>query len=122
MSTLKANTIQNTSGGAATLTKQEACKVRFNYDQDNNTIKDSLNTSSVTDHSTGQFSITIANNMSDDNFAIAGLCQTDTANSASLSVNGTSWAAATVRYLNADTSNSLQDCDNNSAAYFGDLA
>lgn len=104
------------------LTKQEACKVRFNYDQDNNTIKSSLNTSSVTDHSAGQFSITITNSMSDADFAIAGLCQTDNHNSGSLSVNGTNWAAGTCRYLNASVGNTLQDCDNNSAAYFGDLA
>ena len=104
------------------LTKQEACKVRFNYDQDNNTIKSSLNTSSVTDHSTGQFSITVTNNMSDADFAIAGLAQTDNHNSGALSVNGTNWAAGTVRYLNASVGNTLQDVDNNSAAYFGGLA
>lgn len=123
MSTLKADTIQSTGGGAVTLTKQEACKVRFNYDSINNTIKSSLNASSATDHGTGQFSIIITNNMSDADFAIAGLCQTNTANSASLSVNNsTNWAAGTVRYLNANTSNGLQDVDNNSAVYFGGLA
>jgi hypothetical protein len=122
MSTLHCNTVETSSGGAVTLTKQEACKVRFNYDSINNIIKSSLNASSVTDHGTGQFSIIITNNMSDADFAIAGLCQTNTANSASLSVNGTNWAAGTVRYLNANTSNGLQDVNNNSAAYFGDLA
>lgn len=104
------------------LTKQVAAKVRWNYDQVNNTIKSSLNTSSVTDHSEGQFSITIANNMSDNNFAIAGLCQTNAANSAALGINGQSWAAGTCRYLNAATDNTIQDVNNNSAAYFGDLA
>ena len=122
MSTVHCNTIQTSSGGAVTLTKQEACKVRCNYDSINNTIKSSLNASSVTDHGTGQFSIILTNNMSDADFAIAGLCQTNTANSASLSVNGINWAAGTVRYLNATTTNSLQDVNNNSAAYFGGLA
>ena len=122
MSTLKADTIQSTGGGAATLTKQVAAKVRWNYDQVNNTIKSSLNTSSVTDHSEGQFSITIANNMSDNNLAIAGLCQTNAANSAALGINGTLWASGTCRYLNAATDNTIQDVNNNSAAYFGDLA
>ena len=122
-SVLNVDTIADKAGsGPVGLTKQEACKVRFNYDSINNTIKSSLNASSLTDHGTGQFSIIITNNMSHVDFAIAGLCQTNTANRASLSVNGTSWAAGTVRYLNANTSNALQDVNNNSAAYFGDLA
>ena len=116
------STYVSDGGNVSQNTVQGLAKVRFNYDSINNTIKSSLNASSATDHGTGQFSIIITNNMSDADFAIAGLCQTNTANSASLSVNGTNWAAGTVRYLNATTTNSLQDVNNNSAAYFGDLA
>ena len=45
MSTLKADTIQNTSGGAATLTKPHAAKAGLYY----------FNTSTVTDTATGNY-------------------------------------------------------------------
>ena len=64
MSTLKADTIQNTSGGAATLTKQAAAKHHVNYDAVNQTTDDSLNQSSLTDVATGEFYSTFTNAMS----------------------------------------------------------
>ena len=64
MSTLKADTIQNTSGGAATLTKQEALKHWVNYDAVNATTDGSLNQSSITDHNTGEFDSNFTNNFS----------------------------------------------------------
>ena len=64
MSTLKADTIQSTGGGAATLTKQEATKHWVNYDAVDSTTDGSLNQSSLTDHSTGEFSSTFTNNFS----------------------------------------------------------
>jgi hypothetical protein len=54
MSTLKADTIQSTSGGAATLTKQEAAKARGQHAA--GTLQSgSLNHSSITDNGTGTF-------------------------------------------------------------------
>jgi len=64
MSTLKADTIQSTGGGAATLTKQEATKHWVNYDAVDSTTDGSLNQSSLTDHSTGEFSSNFTNNFS----------------------------------------------------------
>ena len=65
MSTLKADTIQSTSGGAATLTKQAAAKAFSHYNGDSDTIKKSLNQSSLTDVGTGQYKQTYTNSMSD---------------------------------------------------------
>ena len=63
MSTLKADTIQNTSGGAATLTKQRGIKGHCNYTAvTNHAIRDSLNVSSLSDDSTGQTTISYSNN------------------------------------------------------------
>ena len=65
MSTLKADTIQSTSGGAATLTKQAAAKVTFNMNLRSSTTMDiatdgisteCLNISSGTDSGTGSIS------------------------------------------------------------------
>jgi len=69
MSTLKADTIQNTSGGAATLTKQSAAKAFGAFDQRGskisaNTAGDTFNISSFSDTSTGIFSTSLTNSMS----------------------------------------------------------
>jgi len=64
MSTLKADTIQSTSGGAATLTKQEAVKHWVSYDAVDAATDGSLNQSSLTDHATGEFSSNYTNNFS----------------------------------------------------------
>jgi hypothetical protein len=48
MSTLKADTIQSTGGGAATLTKQAAAKAHWLFEQANsNTLTVSLNVSAI---------------------------------------------------------------------------
>jgi hypothetical protein len=64
MSVLKADTIQSTGGGAATLTKQEAVKHWVNYDAVDGATDGSLNQSSLTDHATGEFSSNYTNNFS----------------------------------------------------------
>ena len=64
MSTLKADTIQSTGGGAATLTKQQATKHWVNYDAVNSVVDGSFNQSSLTDHTTGDFTSLFTNNFS----------------------------------------------------------
>ena len=64
MSTLKADTIQNTSGGAVTLTKADTVKFWTNYDAINQVTKGSLNQSSLTDDSVGSFYSSLTNAMS----------------------------------------------------------
>jgi len=63
MSTLKADTIQNTSGGAATLTKQVAAKHAGIYDAAG-TAYSIINQSSVSDDATGKFVYNYTNNFS----------------------------------------------------------
>mgnify|MGYP003109437610 FL=1 len=74
MSTLKADTIQSTAGGAATLTKQSAAKAFGVFDQRGdklgaNTGGDTFNVSSFSDTSTGIFSTSLTNNMSSTQYA-----------------------------------------------------
>ena len=65
MSTLKADTIQSTGGGAATLTKQSAAKAWFEYTSITSTaLAGSFNISGVTDNGTGDTSLSFTNNMS----------------------------------------------------------
>ena len=61
MSTLKADTIQNTSGGAATLTNQHAAKVWIQFAMGTPTIQSSFNISSMTDTGTGDAAANITN-------------------------------------------------------------
>ena len=63
MSTLKADTIQNRSGGAATLTKQQAAKHAGIYDAAG-TAYSIINQSSVSDDATGKFVYNYTNNFS----------------------------------------------------------
>tara|TARA_R100000995_G_C3404560_1_gene86493 strand:+ start:192 stop:563 length:372 start_codon:yes stop_codon:yes gene_type:complete len=61
MSTLKADTIQSTSGGAVTLTKQHAVKTWFTLGVDA-VLDDSFNCSSVDDDGSGDYGIHFTNN------------------------------------------------------------
>ena len=68
MSTLKADTIQSTGGGAATLTKQTASKARFTVNQANNTTAlSSFNISSLVDTATGRTTYNLTNSFSSAN-------------------------------------------------------
>lgn len=71
MSTLKADTIQNTSGGAATLTKQEAAKSWVNFNGTGTiAARDSLNLSGLTDNGTANYTISLSSAHSDANFVL----------------------------------------------------
>ena len=85
MSTLKADTIQSTGGGAATLTKQQAAKIWSNFDGTTSGItpRDSFNVSSVGDTNTGTYTINHTNAMSNNDYccAVMGRMQRGTSNS-----------------------------------------
>ena len=69
MSTLKADTIQSTSGGAATLTKQHAPKGWVNFNGSGTlAVRDSFNVSSVTDNGSGDFTPNFNTAFSDTNY------------------------------------------------------
>jgi len=73
MSTLKADTIQSTGGGAATLTKQSAAKVFVDYTSVSATAINgsaSFNVSSVSDGGAGLTTINITNAMSEVNYSL----------------------------------------------------
>ena len=73
MSTLKADTIQNTSGGAVTLTKQHAAKAWANLNGTGTISLDgSFNVSTATDVGTGVYTFNFTNNMSDTESSFTG--------------------------------------------------
>ena len=76
MSTLHANTVETSSGGTVTLTKQSAAKAYCGCAAtDGNGISDSLNVSSQSDNGTGDYDYTVTNAFAAqmDNGAIVGM-------------------------------------------------
>ena len=69
MSTLKADTIQSTSGGAATLTKQIAPKCYANSNAAGTTLNESFNISSLGDTATGKQAFNFTSAMSSANYS-----------------------------------------------------
>jgi len=74
MSTLKADTIQSTGGGAVTLTKQTTVKAHGVFDMSNNSIPDSFNIGSFTDRATGCLYGNYVNSMSSASHTVTGSC------------------------------------------------
>jgi len=64
MSTVHCNTVQTSSGGPVTLTKQSASKAWLNYIMDTPSVVGSFNIASVTDEGTGHFTQNFTNSMS----------------------------------------------------------
>tara|TARA_B000000609_G_C24173374_1_gene351975 strand:+ start:486 stop:833 length:348 start_codon:yes stop_codon:yes gene_type:complete len=69
MSTLRANSIEHTNGGAITLNKQSASKVWMHSNYSDNTYRDSFNCSSLTDEGTGRYTHSFTNNMNNANYS-----------------------------------------------------
>jgi len=146
MSTLKADTIQSTGGGAATLTKQHAAKHHVNYDAAAGATDASFNQSSLTDQRTGEFLSNFTNAFTGTQAKTCVMSVSNSSNDGSSIVSGTSRGGSTAgmgsltgatEYLaasasaiqfytayNADASNNgnLNDFDNSFCVSFGDLA
>ena len=130
MSTLKVNTIQNTSGGSSSTPEQieqGRAKVWCLYNGANNSVLDSFNTSSVTDNGTGDFTINFSTSFPHANYAV-GSSTAGSSNADSIVICGVAGGTASsdktasalrfqVRYT---PSNSLQDSDRVSNICFGD--
>jgi hypothetical protein len=129
MSTLKADTIQSTSGGAATLTKQHAAKAWVNFDGSASgaASADSFNESSMTDNGTGDHTFTMSNAMSNANYSsnVTGSNKSGAANHGITMINKSGAAPTTtaLRVRGANLAdNSSQDLEIICIAIHGDLA
>ncbi len=75
MSTLKVNTIQNTSGGSSSTAEQieqGRAKAWIHFDgQSTVAIRDSFNVSTLTDNGTGDYTISFSSAMANTNYAVA---------------------------------------------------
>ena len=127
MSTLRADTIQNTSGGAVTLTNQEAVKAHLGFNMAGATYlgmatdtinSDSFNFSSVTDTATGAPDCSFTSSMSSNQYTfLSGAVATN--NLACIKTESTS-SVLEMQYNDADSSDAIDWVGY--ASVLGDLA
>ena len=100
MSTLKVATIQDTSGNNSSTPNEVAqgrAKAWVNFDGTGSvSIDDSFNVSSITDNSTGNYTINFTNAMSNAEYAVTGSVETTNATQLLLPLSG---PAGTVEQL-----------------------
>ena len=74
MSTLKADVVQSSTGGATTLTDLYPARAWVNFNaQSTMTVRASGNTSSMTDLGTGYYQMNLTTSMVDASYAISGM-------------------------------------------------
>ena len=128
MSTLKADTIQNTSGGAATLTSQAAAKVFCQTNQRDFAAQagNSLNISSVSDGGAGDIVHAFTNNFGGAlTYSIVLTCgggSNDASPRFAGPADNVDPTTGGFTFKNANSSGTAQDKVMNCTACFGDLA
>jgi len=126
MSELRATTISNLAGaGPATLTGQEGAKVRSRHNSSGSELGSSLNVSSVTDHATGDATVTFTNAMATANdFSFTMSSHSDAVTGANIVTVDNIWTptASTVRKHNFGHSGSPVDPVSACLIVHGDLA
>ena len=113
MSTLKVNTIQNTSGGSSSTPEQiesGRAKAWVRFDQSNNTIQSSFNVSSITEAGSSRTDINFTTPFADGNYAFAGMCGNNN-NFMALDTNSQDPLAGELRVRSTDAGNSAQDSE-----------
>ena len=76
MSTLKADTIQNTTGGAVTLTDQIVPKARVTFNGTGTiAVLDSFNVASIDDDGTGSYGVNVTNSFDNAYHTPVGTCE-----------------------------------------------
>ena len=106
---------------------QALCKAWYDIDGSGTAaISDSLNASSLTDHGTGDFSITRTNAMNNLTYACGAMSDFDSSDSRAVTVTSnqgnTARTTTVMRHALQDTSANGHDPDHFSALFFGDLA
>ena len=127
--TTSAGSIVVTGEGGSTTTnlQQGLCKAWYDVDGSGTAaINDSLNGSSLTDHGTGDFTITRTNAMNNLTYANGAMSDFDSGDSRVVTVTSNQGSAArtttAMRHALQDTSANGHDPDHFSVLIFGDLA
>ena len=117
MSTIKVNNLQNASGGSNSTPEeieQGRAKAWVNFQGTSTvSIRDDYNVSSVTDHSTGQYTVNFSNAMGNSNYAFGGMVSSegDTGHESDLSKHGGRSITTTAMPLRITRSDNLSYVD-----------
>lgn len=124
MSTLHCNTVETSSGGAVTLTKQAAAKAWASVDMTGTaSIKSSLNTSSLADNGTGIGTLTLTNALTNtDQGAAGGSGGRAGTTRFPWTLNSMLQTSSTIRFDNRNENGAYGDVESNTSLAFGDLA
>lgn len=125
MSTVHCNTIQTSSGGPVTLTKQSASKAWINIDMINAVTNDSFNSSSITDVSAGLFRDHLSSSLANADYAVttSAMDPTKTANGGTnRTADGTPSSASQFVMRASSYSNVAADVPSAAGVAHGDLA
>ena len=123
MSTLKADTIQSTGGGAATPTKQSPAKMwAFIEGTGTPSITGSFNVASLTDEATAVVRANFTNNMSNANFSNLGMPREDSEVVMMQELESTYVRATTSMVLKTHSTSATVDTQGRNYGLFGDLA
>ena len=129
MSTLKVATIQDTSGNNSSTPNEVAqgrAKAWVNFDGTGTvSIDDSFNVSSITDNSTGNYTINFTNAMPNAEYAVAGSVETTNGTPVVVTTFGTSGSSRTTSSIRIatsymDTNVQIVDATECSVIVFGD--
>lgn len=115
MSTLKVNTLQNTSG-----VEVYTCKAWVNFNGTGTVaIRASGNVSSITDNGTGDYTVNFTNAMPDVNYSASGFGAYNlTAGAVSMTIRGKAWNTASVRVQTDYNNGTFQDFEYVNVAIF----
>mgnify|MGYP003110706345 CR=1 FL=1 len=127
MSTLKADTIQSTSGGAVTLTKQQAAKVWSNLNGTGTIAeRDNFNISGYTDNGgNGDYTHSYTNSLGNTNYCylLTADFQSGTARNANMGIDTSAQATGSMRiHTYGLSTGNADDFEVINMAIFGDLA
>jgi len=122
MSTLKADTIQNTSGGAVTLTKQSAAKAWVHWDGEATaSIRDSFNFASLSDTGTGDYTFSYATSQSDSTYCSV-VSASRASNAQGLIACSTTFNTGNIDSVSITDGGGAEDTENGCLTVHGDLA
>ncbi len=126
MSTLKVNTIQDTSGGSGSTPaqiEQGRAKAWINFDGDGTiAIRDSFNVSSITDNGTGDYTITFSNAMANTNYCVTGSCTYLIGTVPRMrDLSPYVWATGSIRVITGYGDQTMADHEVVGVAVFGDV-
>ena len=124
MSTLKVNTIQNTSGGSSSTPEQieqGRAKAWINFNgQGTPSIRDSFNVSSLTDVDTAKYHVNFSTNFANANYCTVGLGRADVNGGARIVVGFGTPLTSRYTLQTRNVSNNSEEIEEVNAAFFGD--